>query len=142
MSAAQFEASTTAIADITGDYAIDPSHSSLGFVARHAMVTKVRGQFGAFEGTATIDTATPANSKVDLTIDVSSVDTGNGDRNGHLVSGDFDYLIKVRTRDMNSYRELLGDMLRNLPNIRSSKTLAVMEELKETAIIPIETGPP
>ena len=50
----------------------------------------------------------------------------------HLVSGDFDYLIKVRTRDMNSYRELLGEMLRNLPNIRSSKTLAVMEELKET----------
>ena len=60
----------------------------------------------------------------------------------HLVSGDFDYLIKVRTRDMNSYRELLGDMLRNLPNIRSSKTLAVMEELKETAVIPIETGSP
>lgn len=58
----------------------------------------------------------------------------------HLVSGDFDYLIKVRTRDMNSYRELLGEMLRNLPNIRSSKTLAVMEELKETAVIPITGG--
>ncbi|MFO1072530.1 MAG: Lrp/AsnC ligand binding domain-containing protein [Geminicoccaceae bacterium] len=58
----------------------------------------------------------------------------------HLVSGDFDYLIKVRTRDMNSYRELLGEMLRNLPNIRSSKTLAVMEELKETAVIPIAGG--
>lgn len=58
----------------------------------------------------------------------------------HLVSGDFDYLIKVRTRDMNSYRELLGEMLRNLPNIRSSKTLAVMEELKETAVIPSAGG--
>lgn len=59
----------------------------------------------------------------------------------HLVSGDFDYLIKVRTRDMNTYRELLGDMLRNLPNIRSSRTLAVMEELKETAVIPIAASP-
>ena len=85
----QFDAPTTAIDNIAGDYTLDTAHSRLGFVARHAMVTKVRGQFGAFEGTATIDTATPANSKVDLTIDVTSVDTGNGDRNGHLKSGDF-----------------------------------------------------
>ena len=69
----QFDAPTTAIDNITGDYTLDTSHSRLGFVARHAMVTKVRGQFGAFEGTANIDTATPANSKVDLTIDVTSV---------------------------------------------------------------------
>ena len=81
----QFDTPTTAIDNIAGDYTLDTSHSRLGFVARHAMVTKVRGQFGAFEGTAKIDTATPANSKVDLTIDVTSVDTGNGDRNGHLL---------------------------------------------------------
>ena len=85
----QFDAPTIAIDNITGDYTLDTAHSRLGFVARHAMVTKVRGQFGAFEGTATIDTETPASSKVDLTIDVTSVDTGNGDRNGHLQSGDF-----------------------------------------------------
>lgn len=85
----QFDAPTIAIDNITGDYTLDTAHSRLGFVARHAMVTKVRGQFGAFEGTATIDTETPASSKVDLTIDVTSVDTGNGDRNGHLKSGDF-----------------------------------------------------
>jgi polyisoprenoid-binding protein YceI len=84
-----FDASTTALDDITGDYTIDPSHSSLGFVARHAMVTKVRGQFTGFEGTAHVDAANPAASKVDLTIDVTTVDTRSADRDGHLKSGDF-----------------------------------------------------
>ena len=84
-----FDAPTTAIDDITGDYTLDVSHSRLGFVARHAMVTKVRGQFGAFEGTARIDEANPSASKVDLTIQVASVETGSADRDGHLKSGDF-----------------------------------------------------
>jgi polyisoprenoid-binding protein YceI len=84
-----FDASTTALDDITGDYTIDPSHSSLGFVARHAMVTKVRGQFTGFEGTAHVDAANPAASKVDLTIDVTTVDTRSADRDGHLKSADF-----------------------------------------------------
>jgi polyisoprenoid-binding protein YceI len=84
-----FDAPTTAIDDITGDYTLDVSHSRLGFVARHAMVTKVRGQFGAFEGTAHIDEKDPAASKVDLTIQVASVETGSADRDGHLKSGDF-----------------------------------------------------
>lgn len=84
-----FDAPTTAIDDITGDYTLDVSHSRLGFVARHAMVTKVRGQFGAFEGTAHIDEKVPAASKVDLTIQVASIETGSADRDGHLKSGDF-----------------------------------------------------
>ncbi|MDO9495306.1 MAG: YceI family protein [Nocardioides sp.] len=84
-----FEPGTTAVTDITGDYTIDPSHSRLGFVARHAMVTKVRGQFGDFAGTAHIDTTTPAASKVDLTIKTASITTGSPDRDGHLVSPDF-----------------------------------------------------
>ena len=84
-----FDAPTTAIDDISGDYALDVTHSRLGFVARHAMVTKVRGQFGAFTGTAHIDEANPADSKVDLSIDVASIDSGTADRDGHLKSGDF-----------------------------------------------------
>jgi polyisoprenoid-binding protein YceI len=84
-----FDAPTTAIDDISGDYTLDVSHSRLGFVARHAMVTKVRGQFGAFTGTATIDAATPSSSKVDLSIDVASIETGSADRDGHLKSADF-----------------------------------------------------
>lgn len=85
----EFDAGTTAIADITGDYTIDPSHTRLGFVARHAMVTKVRGQFKEFSGTAHVDSTTPANSRVDLRIAASSVDTGSADRDGHLASADF-----------------------------------------------------
>ena len=85
----EFDAATTLLADITGDYTIDASHSRLGFVARHAMVTKVRGQFHDFSGTAHVDTATPANSKVDLVIEAASVTTGNADRDGHLQSNDF-----------------------------------------------------
>jgi len=84
-----FDAPTTAIDDISGDYTLDVSHSRLGFVARHAMVTKVRGQFGAFEGTAHIDEKDPAASKVDLTIQVASIETGSADRDGHLKSADF-----------------------------------------------------
>jgi len=84
-----FDAATTAVEDIAGDYTIDASHSRLGFSARHAMVTTVRGAFPAFEGTAHIDTANPAASTVSLSIDVSSVDTGSADRDGHLRSGDF-----------------------------------------------------
>ncbi|MGN0065122.1 MAG: YceI family protein [Nocardioides sp.] len=84
-----FDAPTTAIDDIAGNYVIDPSHTRLGFVARHAMVTKVRGNFTEFEGTATIDTANPAASKVQLSINAASVDTGSKDRDGHLASADF-----------------------------------------------------
>ena len=51
--------------DITGDYTIDPAHTRLGFSARHAMVTTVRGPFNEFTGTAHIDAANPAASTVD-----------------------------------------------------------------------------
>jgi polyisoprenoid-binding protein YceI len=73
----------------TGDYVLDTSHSRLGFSARHAMVTKVRGQFGGFAGTAHVDTETPANSKVELSIDPATVTTGSADRDAHLRSADF-----------------------------------------------------
>jgi polyisoprenoid-binding protein YceI len=84
-----FDAGTTALADIAGSYTIDASHSHVGFSARHAMVTTVRGAFKDVEGTAVIDTATPARSQVELTIQVASVDTGSADRDGHLQSADF-----------------------------------------------------
>ena len=84
-----FDAPTSAVEDLTGDYTIDPTHTRLGFSARHAMVTTVRGQFTDFAGTAHIDTANPAASKVELTIRTGSVDTGVADRDGHLKSGDF-----------------------------------------------------
>lgn len=59
----------------------------------------------------------------------------------HLVSGDFEYLLKARLKDMNAYRELLGEIVRLLPGVRNSKTLVVMEEVKEATAIPILDRP-
>lgn len=87
--AEQFDAPTTAVEDISGDYTIDPTHTRIGFSARHAMVTTVRGQFKEFAGTAHVDAANPANSRVDLTIQTGSIDTGVADRDAHLKSADF-----------------------------------------------------
>jgi polyisoprenoid-binding protein YceI len=87
--AAPAEATSVAVDDITGDYTIDPSHTRIGFSARHAMVTKVRGQFEEFEGSAHVDTANPANSSVTVTIQAASVTTGNEQRDGHLKTPDF-----------------------------------------------------
>lgn len=84
-----FDAPTSAVEDITGDYTIDQTHTRLGFSTRHAMVTTVRGQFTDFSGTAHIDAANPAQSSVHLTIATASVDTGVVDRDGHLRSADF-----------------------------------------------------
>lgn len=55
----------------------------------------------------------------------------------HLVSGDFDYLIKARINEMASYRKLLGSTLLTLPHVRESKSYIVMEEVKETLALPI-----
>src|SRR3546814_18829056 len=55
----------------------------------------------------------------------------------HLVSGDFDYLIKARISEMASYRKLLGDILLKLPHVRESKSYIVMEEIKESLDLPV-----
>jgi polyisoprenoid-binding protein YceI len=80
---------TAAIQDLTGDYQIDTAHSRLGFVARHAMVTKVRGSFEAFEGHAHLDAADPSKSSASLTIQVASITTGQEQRDAHLRTNDF-----------------------------------------------------
>lgn len=53
----------------------------------------------------------------------------------HLLSGDFDYLMKIRVADMASYRELLGDILRDLPGVRDTRSYMVMEVIKESTRI-------
>ncbi|MCU0301926.1 MAG: YceI family protein [Candidatus Nanopelagicales bacterium] len=72
-----------------GTWTIDPSHTRLGFVARHAMVTKVRGQFEEFAGTIVIDAANPSASTANVTVQLASVNTGSADRDAHLRSPDF-----------------------------------------------------
>lgn len=77
---------TSALA--TGTWAIEPAHSEVGFSVRHLGLSKVRGRFNSFEGVATI--AEPlTDSQVTATIDLSSVDTNNADRDAHLTSTDF-----------------------------------------------------
>jgi polyisoprenoid-binding protein YceI len=78
-----------ALAELTGTYTLDPAHTRIGFVARHAMVTKVRGAFNEFEGTATIDGTNPAISHVQVAINAASIDTRNAQRDEHLRSNDF-----------------------------------------------------
>ena len=72
----------------TGTWVIDPSHSSIEFVARHLMVSRVRGRFTSFSGT--VEVADPAGeSSVEVTIDAESISTNDETRDGHLKSGDF-----------------------------------------------------
>lgn len=79
----------TAPADLTGTWVIDPAHTQIGFVARHAMITKVRGTFDTFSGELSINPEAPDQSKVTFTADLASVNTGVADRDGHLRSADF-----------------------------------------------------
>jgi len=53
----------------------------------------------------------------------------------HLVSGNFDYLIKARVKDMDEYRKLLGEKILSLPGVSDSRSYVVMEEVKETTMI-------
>jgi Lrp/AsnC family leucine-responsive transcriptional regulator len=55
----------------------------------------------------------------------------------HLVAGGFDYLIKTRVANMQAYRELVGSVIWALPGVRETRTYAVMEEVKNTALLPI-----
>ena len=77
------------LAALTGDYTIDPAHSTLGFVARHAMVTNVKGSFQDFTGTLHLDGTDPSRSTASLDVVMDSIETGNADRDGHLKSADF-----------------------------------------------------
>ena len=77
------------LAALTGDYAIDPSHTTLGFVARHAMVTNVKGKFLDFSGTLHLDGSDPSKSTASIDVKMESIDTGSADRDGHLKSADF-----------------------------------------------------
>ncbi len=71
-----------------GTYALDPSHSEVGFAVRHVMVAKTRGRFSDFAGTIEI-AENPLESSVAVTIETASIDTGDEQRDGHLRSGDF-----------------------------------------------------
>lgn len=74
---------------LAGTWIIDPSHSRVGFSTRHAMVTRVTGAFTDVTGQAVLDPEDWGASTVNVTVQVSSVDTRNADRDRHLLSEDF-----------------------------------------------------
>ena len=81
--------SPATLADLSGTYVLDPAHTRIGFVARHAMVTKVRGQFTDFEGSGVVDASDLTKSTATVTIQAASIDTRNEQRDTHLRSNDF-----------------------------------------------------
>ncbi|HVF19089.1 MAG TPA: YceI family protein [Mycobacteriales bacterium] len=81
--------SAEALTTRTGTWTIDPTHSSLDFTVRHAMVAKVRGRFTDFTGTLRLDDERPERSSAEVAVQLASVDTGNPQRDEHLRTGDF-----------------------------------------------------
>ncbi|TYR18845.1 YceI family protein [Corynebacterium urealyticum] len=87
---------TKSVNDYAGTYNIDPTHTEIGFTARHAMVTKVRGNFAEFTGSASTK-ENLEDAAINVEIDVASIDTGNADRDGHLRTSDFFEVDKFPT---------------------------------------------
>lgn len=73
----------------TTTWTLDPMHVEVGFAIRHLMISTVRGRFGSASGTIEFDETNPANSKIDVSIDVASIDTRQEMRDNHLRSADF-----------------------------------------------------
>ncbi|GGV09521.1 YceI family protein [Streptomyces spectabilis] len=79
---------STELSELTGEYVIDPAHTRIGFVARHTMSTRVRGQFAEFGGGARLDGGDPSRSSAQLTIHARSIQTRNQQRDD-LLCGKF-----------------------------------------------------
>jgi polyisoprenoid-binding protein YceI len=77
-----------AVVPTAGVYDVDQAHTTVEFIARHLMITKVRGRFNTFSGTVTV-AEVPEESSVDVTIDASSIHTSQDQRDAHLRSADF-----------------------------------------------------
>jgi polyisoprenoid-binding protein YceI len=79
----------TDLTNVSGTWNLDVAHTRLGFSAKHAMVTTVRGAFGDFEGSLTLDGGNPADSHAEVTIQAASFSSGNDQRDGHVRGADF-----------------------------------------------------
>jgi polyisoprenoid-binding protein YceI len=84
-----------------GTWSVDPTHSRVGFVARHMMVTKVRGSFSEYSADVTIG-EDPLESTVAAIVQMSSIETGNADRDGHLRTNDFFDIEQFPTMSLQS----------------------------------------
>ncbi|MEU6573815.1 YceI family protein [Streptomyces sp. NPDC046805] len=118
------------LAALSGDYTIDPSHTTLGFVARHAMVTNVKGAFLDFSGTLHLDGGDPARSTASVDVKMDSIDTGNADRDKHLQSADF---FKTDEFPMMTFRSTKAEALGG-DDFRITGDLSIMGVTKPITI--------
>jgi polyisoprenoid-binding protein YceI len=81
--------STSPAAPATSTWNIDPVHSAAEFKIRHLMISNVKGSFPKLSGVLTLDEANPANSSVEASIEVASIETRDAQRDAHLKSADF-----------------------------------------------------
>jgi polyisoprenoid-binding protein YceI len=84
-----------------GSWSVDPTHTTIAFVARHMMLSKVRGTFGEFTADVTIGDD-PLQSSVTAEVQMASIDTGNPDRDGHLRTNDFFAIDEFPTMTLRS----------------------------------------
>ena len=96
---------------------IDPAHSTIEFAVKHMMFTTVRGRFTSFTGTIRVNEQNPNDSRVEVSIDASSIDTGVADRDNHLRSADFLDVqqypkITFRSRRVEGAHKKAGDRFR------------------------------
>jgi polyisoprenoid-binding protein YceI len=73
----------------TTKWAIDPTHSEIGFKVKHMMFTNVSGKFGTYDATIVTDDDNFENASMEFSADINSIDTNNADRDNHLKSADF-----------------------------------------------------
>jgi polyisoprenoid-binding protein YceI len=112
-----------------GDWVVDTAHTNLMFVARYAMLTKVRGHFNTFEGTIHV-AKKPEDSWVELTIDPSSITTDNDTRDNHLRSGDF---LDLENHPTITFRSTTVELLSD-NTLRVTGDLAIRGVTKEVVL--------
>ncbi|GAA3067451.1 YceI family protein [Streptomyces glomeratus] len=118
------------LAALSGTYTVDPSHTTIGFVARHAMVTNVKGAFQEFEGTLHLDGSDPTKSTASIDVTMESIDTGSADRDNHLKSADF---FKIDEHPMMTFRST-GVQILGAEEFRINGDLTILGTTKPISI--------
>ncbi len=124
----------TPVSLAAGTWQIDPAHSHVEFAVRHLMISTVKGRFGDVSGTLEVNPADPAKSVVDVTINVTSIDTREAQRDTHLRSADFFDVERFPTMRFKSTRisgdgddfKVIGDL--TIRDITREVTLEVTSE--------------
>jgi polyisoprenoid-binding protein YceI len=125
----------------TASWVIDGAHSSAGFSVRHMMVSKVRGSFDKVNGTVTGDLSNPASVQVEVTIDASSINTGNARRDDHLRSADFFEVEKYPVITFKSRKiEKAGEEYRMIGDLTMHGVTKEVVLLVEEPAAPIRVG--